>query len=75
MSSSDERSICLFCKGGPTIKREETIAFHQGTDKGNVFCRISIPVVTCASCGARTWDDTAEAAIDEAVRKEYQKLA
>jgi hypothetical protein len=28
----------------------------------------------CDHCGSKTWDDDAEAIIEEAVRQEYQKL-
>ena len=74
MSDNDEGDACIFCKRGLVVKREETVAFHQSTDKGYVFCRVSIPVATCESCGARTWDEAAEAALEEAVRQEYEKL-
>jgi hypothetical protein len=73
MSDSDEGN-CIFCKRGRVVKREETIAFHQSTDKGYVFCRVSIPVAICEGCGSRTWDEAAEAAIEAAVRKGYEKL-
>ncbi len=74
MADSSEGTACIFCKRGRAIKREETIAFHQSTDKGYVFCRVSIPVATCEECGSMTWDEAAEAALEEAVRQEYEKL-
>jgi hypothetical protein len=74
MSDSSEGNACVFCKRGSVVKRDETIAFHQSTRKGYVFCRVSVAVATCEGCGARTWDDAAEAAIEAAVRQEYEKL-
>jgi hypothetical protein len=74
MSDSSEGNACIFCKQGPVVKRQETIAFHQSTDKGYVFCRVSIPVATCEECGSMTWDEAAEAALEEAVRQAYEKL-
>ena len=74
MSDSNEGNLCVFCRRGCVVKHEETIAFHQSTDKGYVFCRVSIPIATCEACGSRTWDEAAEAAIEEAVQREYKKL-
>jgi hypothetical protein len=54
------------------IMRE--IAFHQWTAKGNVSCRVTIPVAICAECGAGSWDEAAEATIEEAVKREVDKL-
>jgi len=52
----------------------QEIAFRQWTDKGYVHCRVIIPVATCAGCGARNWDEAAEAIIEEAVNRETGKL-
>jgi hypothetical protein len=74
MPGSDEDNLCPFCKQGRVIKRQQEIAFHQSTDKGYVFCRVTIPVSVCDHCGSMTWTREAEATIDEAVRREYDKL-
>ena len=47
---------------------------RQWTDKGYISCRATIPMGICDHCGSKTWDDDAEAIIEEAVRQEYQKL-
>jgi hypothetical protein len=33
-----------------------------------------IPVGVCDHCGSKSWEEAAEAIIEEAVRKEYEKL-
>jgi hypothetical protein len=33
-----------------------------------------IPIETCGRCGSKTWNEAAEAAIEQAVRQEYDKL-
>jgi hypothetical protein len=74
MPDGDDASMCLFCKRGQVIKCNREIAFHQSTDKGYVFCRVIVPVSVCAECGAITSDAETEAVIEEAVRREYDKL-
>jgi hypothetical protein len=72
-SKNDER--CDFCKRGTVITRDEKLAFHQWTSRGYVSCRVVIPVGTCERCGAKSWDEAAEAIIEQAVRQEYDKLS
>ncbi len=74
MSSQSEGDLCAFCKQGHVITRDEEVAFHQRTDKGYVFCRVSIRMGVCDHCGSRSADDSADAIMDEAVRREYDKL-
>ena len=52
----------------------QEIAFHQWTNKGYVFCRLSVPMGVCDSCDAKVWDEETEAVIEEAVKREYDKL-
>jgi hypothetical protein len=52
----------------------QQLSFGQWTTKGYVFCRVTVPVLTCDRCGARTWDETTEAAIEDAVKQEVDKL-
>lgn len=72
MTESDR---CEFCEQGKLLTRNEGLSFHQWTNRGYVFCRVRIPVRTCDRCGAKTWDEAAEAIIEQAVRKEYDKLS
>jgi hypothetical protein len=74
MSNRYRTELCDFCKVGQLIERNELIAFHQWTDKGYIFCRATVLIGVCDECGSRTWDDVAEATIDEVVRRAYDKL-
>ena len=74
MSNSENGEICYFCKRGKFTKRTEEIAFHQWTDKGYVFCRVNVVLGVCDRCGSRYWDAEMEALIEQAVRREYDKL-
>jgi hypothetical protein len=38
-----------------------------------VFCQTAVPVRKCNRCGSKSWDAAAEAAIEAAVRREYDK--
>lgn len=66
---------CDLCERGKVVKRNEKLSFHQWTNRGYVFCSVVIPLGTCEQCGAKTWDEAAEAIIEQAVRKEYDKLS
>ncbi|GIK82471.1 MAG: hypothetical protein M5U07_18965 [Xanthobacteraceae bacterium] len=70
----DDGEGCAFCGHGTVIKRQEELAFHQWTDRGYVFCKVSVPTAVCERCGSKSWDDAAEAIIEEAVRRELEKL-
>jgi len=74
MSAPEDVQHCEACKVGRVVTGAQTISFRQWTDKGYILCRAAIPMGICESCGAKYWDDDAEAIIEEAVRREYQKL-
>jgi hypothetical protein len=74
MRGGNDTSLCPFCKRGQVTQRQQEIAFHQSTDKGYVFCRVTVPVSVCNQCGSMTWDAEVEAIIEEAVRQAYEKL-
>jgi len=73
MSNGDEEDVCAICKRGRVTLRNEEISFYQWTDKGYVFCKTAVPVRRCNLCGSKSWDAEAEAAIEAAVRAEYDK--
>jgi hypothetical protein len=50
------------------------LAFRQKTDKGYVYCQVTISLKICTRCGFASWDDAAEVAIERAVRQQYQRL-
>jgi hypothetical protein len=73
MRPSNDVPRCVLCKVGCLIRSDREIAFKRWTDKGYVFCRVTIPMDVCDNCGWKTSDIDAEAIIDEAVRQEYEK--
>jgi hypothetical protein len=75
MADEQGAEVCEVCGQRGKIKHNEELAFHQSTDRGYVSCRVTIPVSTCTHCKTRSWDEAAEAAIEAAVRKEYDKLS
>ena len=74
MSGQTEGEICGFCGQGRVIKRVQEVAFRQLTDKGYVFCRVSVPIGICVQCGVTSLDGMAEAIMDEAVRRAHNKM-
>lgn len=66
---------CCVCKTGSVSRRTQELTFHQFTDKGRLVCRVTIPMGVCDHCGATSWDAAAEELIEDAVRREYEKLA
>ena len=74
MSNRNDADVCDVCNRGIVVRTMQDIAFHQWTSKGNVFCRVTVPMAICAVCGARSWDEAAEATIEEAVKREVDRL-
>jgi hypothetical protein len=73
MRSRRDVQRCVLCKVGNLIRSDQEIAFKQLTNKGYVFCRLTIPMDVCEYCGWKTSDADAEAIIAEAVRQEYDR--
>jgi ribosomal protein L37E len=74
MTDDGEADLCAYCGRGKVSKRNEEMAFYQWTSRGYVFCRVTIPIGVCNRCGAKNWDDAAEALLEDAVRREFDKL-
>jgi hypothetical protein len=72
--ANDEVDICPLCQRGHLIMRNEEIAFHQSTDKGDISCRAVIPMEICDHCGSKSWGAEAEEIIAAAVKGSYDKL-
>jgi hypothetical protein len=70
----DLGEVCIFCRHGHIVKITREMTFHQTTDRGRITCCIALPVNTCSYCGFQTLDRYAEAVMDQAVRREYDKL-
>jgi hypothetical protein len=75
LDADEEGGICSFCGAERVFTRNERLEFRQRTDRGYVFCKVMIPIATCDCCGSKTWSGSAEAAIEQAVRQEYDKLS
>jgi len=66
----DDPQQCDFCHEGRVITRKQQLAFRQWTVRGYIHCRaMSRPA--CATAAARY---TGTRTIEEAVRREYEKL-
>jgi hypothetical protein len=74
MTINHDADVCDVCGRETIIRRRRDIAFRQWTSKGYVFCRVTVPVGICGNCGARNWDEAAEAIIEEAIKREVEKL-
>jgi hypothetical protein len=46
----------------------------QWTDRCYIHCRAEVPIGLCDRCGWEYWNQEAEAIIEEAVQREYEKL-
>ena len=74
MSDLDNAQQCDFCHEGRVITRKQQLAFQQWTVRGYIHCRAEVPIGLCDRCGSTHWNQEAEALIEEAVRREYEKL-
>ena len=74
MADNQGAEVCAFCKRGSVVTRAEELAFHQSTSRGYIRCKVTIPMSVCERCGAKSWDEAAEALIEEAARREQDKL-
>lgn len=74
MPGNSETGVCDICNRGIVVRTMQEIAFRQWTSKGYITCQVIIPVAVCPECGARNWDEAAETLIEEAVKREVDKL-
>ena len=74
MADNEGAEVCAFCKRGSVVTRAEELAFHQWTSRGYIRCKVTIPMGVCEQCGAKSWDEAAETLIEEAARREQDKL-
>jgi hypothetical protein len=75
MTNGKDAEICEFCQQGNVFRRNDPMSFHQWTDRGYVRCRVTIPMGICDHCETKTWDEAAEAVIEQAVREAYDRLS
>src|SRR5262249_14498058 len=69
------RAALRFCKRGRVTRCNQRISFRQWTDKGYVFCRAEIPLEVCDCCGAKHWNQDAEAIINEVVQARIRQAS
>ena len=74
MSGQNEDETCVLCRRGKLNRQDQQITFRQLTDKGYVLCRVTVPIGICTWCGSKSFVDSAESIIEDAVRQEYDKL-
>ena len=72
MARKKEDATCPFCKRGSLIKEDREIAFSQWTDKGYVVCRVTVPTGVCMRRGSKSFTDSAESIVEDAVHREYK---
>jgi hypothetical protein len=70
----DNPQHCDFCKLGHVTRHDQHVEFRQWTDRGYVSCRVTIPLGVCDRCRSTHWNQDAEAIVEGAVRREYEKL-
>ncbi len=73
MASGSDKA-CWFCRRGTYRDVFSRVRFRQQTDRGYIYCDVSIPVEACDGCGVRQWNAAAEVMIEEAVRREYGRI-
>jgi hypothetical protein len=74
MRNSGDIGPCPVCGQEHFRHQTETIDFSQWTDRGVVRCKAIVTTAICECCRYKTWGGDAEAALAEAVRREYEKL-
>jgi hypothetical protein len=72
--AADDSVICDLCKKGQLSGSLEELKVQQWSDKGYVHFRTTIPIRICDFCGAKSFGPAAEQILDEAFRREYNKL-
>ncbi len=68
------RGGCPVCARGRMYKMMVDFAFRQRTNRGRVKCCLALPVGRCRSCGFEMLGVDAQAKMDQAVRREYERL-
>ncbi len=71
---AEVRSGCPVCGRGRMYKMTVDFTFYQRTDRGRLKCRLPLPIGRCATCGFEMLEADAQAKMDRAVRREYEKL-
>jgi hypothetical protein len=74
MATEDSASVCDLCKRGQLSSSSKELNLRQLSDKGYVHFRVTVAVDICDFCGDESLGVGAEQILDEAFRREYDKL-
>jgi hypothetical protein len=70
----DKPVRCDFCKHERIDWRNEELLFSHQTDRGAVWCRVSVPIGRCAACGFAHATAEGDALMAEAVQQARDRL-
>jgi hypothetical protein len=74
MATEGDFAVCNLCRRGRVSSSLKELNLRQLSDKGYVHFRVTIAVGICDSCGDESLGAGAEQLLDEAFRREYDKL-
>jgi hypothetical protein len=74
MAAEDQPITCEFCKKGRITWRVEEMSFRQLSNKGYVNCRVMVLIGTCDNCHQKSIGPEGENILNEAFKREYDKL-
>ena len=74
MASEDNFMVCDLCKRGRLASSLRELRVRQSSNKGDVPFSATIAVRICDFCGAKSYGPGADQILDEAFRREYDKL-
>jgi hypothetical protein len=74
MASEDNFIVCDLCKRGPLGSSLRELRVRQSSNKGDVHFSAKIAVRICDFCGAKSYGPGTDQILDEAFRREYDKL-
>jgi hypothetical protein len=74
MATEDDLTVCNLRKRGRLSNSLKELNLRQLSDKGYVHFRVTVAVNICDSCGDESLGAGAEQILDEAFRREYDKL-
>jgi hypothetical protein len=74
MASEDNFIVCDLCERGRLSSSVRELRVRQSSDKGHVHFSATIEVRICEFCGAKSFGPGVDQILDEAFRREYDKL-
>jgi hypothetical protein len=74
MATEGDFAVCNLCRRGRVSSSLKELNLRQLSDKGYVHFRVTVAVGICDFCGDESLGAGAEQLLDEAFRREYDKL-